>query len=47
MKMADYIQKVLCPYLQRSLYEIPPESVGHHSILGDACVSFCVTSKRK
>ena len=35
VKMADYIQKVLWPYLQRSLYEIPPESVGHHSIRGD------------
>ena len=32
VKMADYIQKVLWPYLQRSLYEIPPESVGHQSI---------------
>ena len=31
-KMADYIQEVLWPYLQRSLYEIPPESVGHQSI---------------
>ena len=35
VKMADYIQKVLWPYLQRSLYEIPPESVGHQSIRGD------------
>ena len=32
VKMADYIQKVLWPYLQRSLYEIPPESVGRQSI---------------
>ena len=32
VKMAEYIQNVLWPYLQRSLYEIPPESVGHQSI---------------
>ena len=32
VKMADYIQNVLWPYLQRSLYEIPPESVGYQSI---------------
>ena len=32
VKMVDYVQKVLWPYLQRSLYEIPPESVGHQSI---------------
>ena len=37
VKMADYIQKVLWPYLQRSLYEIPPESVGHHSIPDNVC----------
>ena len=35
VKMTNYIQKILWPYLLRSLYEIPLESVGHHSILGD------------
>ena len=35
VKMTDYIQKVLWPYLQRSLYEIPAESVGCQSIPGN------------
>ena len=30
--MSTYINKMLWPFLQRSLYEIPPESVGSHSV---------------
>ena len=44
VKMVDYIQKVLWPYLQRSLYEIPPESVGYQSI-PDNVYNFVLTVK--
>ena len=45
VKMADYIQKVLWPYLQQSLYEIPPESVGRQSI-PDNVYHFVLAAKK-